>query len=324
MLFMSQRGIDSIFKKDPEGRYYSNKACLYQDILIFGSTIGEGKPFKLRELAKYLLDNNEEIRNYYRGKKLTNSNRTENIQKRIQRSIEGMISMRLMKEGEKVKEDKGSGMIPTYTYTPTGYLICQIIRCVIYGKENAEEQLYTLFHKRLSKDDANSPSLLVFNSKFMENIHDKNLFGNYVSVFQKALDSKEITDIESFVRLIQHFISPLFQRKHFVRVWKETIDELDPQTRQLYMYEQKLAIDYKMGSKALSREYEVKRLELRENVEEVALEGICNVCHRRYVFPMKIIEYTFRLAYIDRLPSPIHCPECKKYERTIPIQLPIL
>ena len=322
MLSMSHKGIDSIFKKDPEGGYYNKKARLYQDILMYGSTIEEGRPFKLRELAKYLLDNNEEIKNYYLGKKLTTSNKIENIQKRIQRSIEGMINMRLMKEGEKAKEDKGSGMIPTYTYTPVGYIISQIIRCVIYGKENAEEQLYTLFHERLSKDDPKSPSLLAFNSKFMEKIHDKNLFGNYVSVLQKALDSKEITDIESFVRLIQHFISPLFQRKHFVRVWIETIDELDPQTRQLYLYEQKLAIDFKMGSKALSRDYEVKRLELIDNVEEVALEGICSACKQRSAFRMKIVEYSTRLANAHILWPFIKCPKCNVPERTL--QLPIL
>ena len=96
-----------------------------------------------------------------------------------------MISMRLMKEGDKAKEDKGSGMIPTYTYTPASYLLCQIIRCVIYGKENAEEQLYTLFHKGLSKDDANSPSLLVFNSKFMEKIHDKNYLETTYRFFKR-------------------------------------------------------------------------------------------------------------------------------------------
>ena len=79
-------------------------------------------------------------------------------------------------------------------------------------------------------------------------------------------------------------------------VWKETIDELDPQTRQLYMYEQKLAIDFKMGSRALSRDYEVKRLKLRENVEVVALEGICIACHEHSAFYMKIIEYIISLA----------------------------
>ena len=106
--------------------------------------------------------------------------------------------------------------------------------------------------------------MFILNSKFIEKIHDKNLFGDYVTIFQKALDSKDITDIESLAMLIQKLISPLFQQRHFVRAWVEAIDELEPQIRQLFMYEQKLAIDFKMGSKALSRDYEVKRLELRK------------------------------------------------------------
>ena len=109
----------------------------------------------------------------------------------------------------------------------------------------------------------------------MEKIHDKNLFGDYVTIFQKALDSKDITDIESLAMLIQQLISPLFQQRHFVMAWEETIDELEPQIRQLFIYEQKLNIDVKMGAKALNIEYEVLRLELRENVEVVALEGLC-------------------------------------------------
>ena len=50
MFPMSHKGIDSIFKKDPEGGYYNKKARLYQDILIYGSTIEEGKPFNLGNL----------------------------------------------------------------------------------------------------------------------------------------------------------------------------------------------------------------------------------------------------------------------------------
>lgn len=89
MLPMSHKGIDSIFKKDPEGGYYNKKARLYQDILIYGSTIEEGKPFKLRELAKYLLDNNEEIRNYYLRMKLTTSNKIENISEKDSKKYRG-------------------------------------------------------------------------------------------------------------------------------------------------------------------------------------------------------------------------------------------
>jgi hypothetical protein len=255
-------------------------------------------------------------------KKLTKSNKIENIQRRIKRYIDSLVNLRLMKETGQVKEEKGSGLIPTYSYTPSGYFISQIIQCIIHGKENAGEQLYTLFRDRFFKAEDDSLSFIIFNSKFIETIHEKNLFGDYVSTFQKALDSKEITDIESFARVIQNYISPVFQQRLFVGVWQETLGKLDPQTRQLYMYEQKLAIDVKMGSKALSKDYEVLRLKLRENVEEVALEGICIACHEHSAFYMKIIEYTKSLVNADKSLLFANCPKCDAYGRTL--QVPIL
>jgi|SRR6476659_52610 len=319
MLIMSHNGIDSIFKK--EGRHYNKKARLYQDILIFGSILEENQSFKLWDLAKYLLDKNEEFRSRYSQEKLKNANKIENIQRRIKRSIESLVNLRLIKSTGQVKEERGSGFVPTYCYTRSGYLISQVIQCVINGGENAEEQLYNLFQRSFKVED-HSPSWLIFNSKFIEKIHNKNLFGEYVSVFQKALDSKEITNIESFARVIQNHISPLFQRRLFVRAWEETVDELEPQIRRLYMYEQKLAIDVKMGSKALNREYEELRLELMENVEEVALEGVCTACNQRSAFQMLIIEYTTRLANAHILRPFIKCPKCDVSERTL--RLPIL
>lgn len=121
-----------------------------------------------------------------------------------------------MKATGLVKEERGSGFVPTYCYTRSGYLISQVIQCVINGRENAEEQLYNLF-QRVFKVEDHSPSLFILNSKFIEKIHDKNLFRDYVTILQKALDSREITDIESLARLIQKLISPLFQQRYFVR-----------------------------------------------------------------------------------------------------------
>jgi len=88
------------------------------------------------------------------------------------------------------------------------------------------------------------------------------------------------------------------------------------------MYEQKLAIDIKMGSKAFSKGYEVLRLELRENVEEVALEGICISCHERSAFYMKIIEYTKSLANAGKSLLFAICPKCDAHGRTL--KVPIL
>ena len=98
MLIMSHKGIDSIFRKDPEGKYYEKKALLFQDILRFGSTLEENKSFRLWDLAKFLLTANEEIRNRYSRNRLTKANQIENVQRRIKRSIDSLVKLRIMKE----------------------------------------------------------------------------------------------------------------------------------------------------------------------------------------------------------------------------------
>jgi hypothetical protein len=58
--------------------------------------------------------------------------------------------------------------------------------------------------------------LLIFASKFIENIYQRGLFGEYVSTFQKVLNSKDISDVGAFAMLIQKLLSPLYQTKAFV------------------------------------------------------------------------------------------------------------
>ena len=58
--------IDDIFQE-------GHKARIYQDILVFGSTIPENKEFKLRELSRYLLYNNDQLKDHYKGRKLNES-----------------------------------------------------------------------------------------------------------------------------------------------------------------------------------------------------------------------------------------------------------
>lgn len=88
------------------------------------------------------------------------------------------------------------------------------------------------------------------------------------------------------------------------------------------MDQKKANIDVMIGAKAFNREYEVLRLDLRENVEVVALKGLCTACNQRHAFPMKIIEYTIRLAIAHIMLPFIRCPKRDVPERTL--QLPIM
>ena len=102
-----------------------------------------------------------------------------------------------------------------------------------------------------------------------------------------------------------------------MNTWEETVKELEPEIRKLFLYEQKLAIDVKMGSEARTLEYEKLRWDLIGDVELVALEGYCSECKQFVVVKMTVLEYYRRLAYantdLDGLGTT--CPKCNSYPR---------
>jgi hypothetical protein len=187
--------------------------------------------------------------------------------------------------------------------------------------EKAEEELYNLFHERLFKVEEDSPSFLIFASKMIKKMYEKDLFGIYISTFRKALDS-DVKDIESFVKLIQNIISYKFLRRSFFAVWEETINELDEDERKLIMYDHKLAFETTMGDKAMNKSYERLRLELREETETVALEGFCTACNKHIAFPMNLIEYIRRVVNAHVLLFSVTCPKCNSAQQTL--HLPFL
>jgi hypothetical protein len=166
----------------------------------------------------------------------------------------------------------------------------------------------------------------VFGSNFIRKIYEKGLFTNYVSIFRKVTKSKPIEDISAFALLMQstlnHELHNLVEGPQFIEVWKETINEPPPQERKLYLYEEKLRFEIKMGSKAMTKEYEKLRLEVIGEPEIVALEGFCNECGHRIIFPMNIVDYIRLLSLMDRTRLDKICPNCHSTQRTI--QLPNL
>jgi hypothetical protein len=323
---LSMKGIDSIFQKEKE-QYYKNKARFYQDILIFASTLPENEPFKLWKLGKFLRQENEEFRNTYAGsKKKDESKMQEYIQRRVMRNVNDLVNLRLMVQAGEEKEERGTALIPTFRYTPFGYFLSNIIRCLRSDKD-ADSELYDLF-LRVYRVLPESPSFTIFASKLTKKMREKGLFAHYVSILKEVVDSKSIKDITSFALLLQNTVNLKFHNPTsgliFLDTWEEAIDELDPDTRKLFLYDQKLDYDQKMGKKAITKEYEMLRYDLRQDTEVIALEGICYECKRRTASHMKILQYNRRLAYAhNRLNGrAITCPNCNAPQRTL--QLPNL
>jgi len=163
--------IDEIFQRQSERDDYKDKARMYQDILIFGSTIPENKEFKLWDLAKYLLHNNEELRDHYKSrlklKKYTESNKIENIQRRVKRNIDDLVDMRLMTKAGEVKEERGTGLIPTYRYTRFGFFLSQVIQS-LRSDINVEAKLYDLIQDILRVQPDYTQSYIIFISNWIK------------------------------------------------------------------------------------------------------------------------------------------------------------
>ncbi|PWU80258.1 MAG: hypothetical protein DLM72_13070 [Candidatus Nitrosopolaris wilkensis] len=145
-------------------------------------------------------------------------------------------------------------------------------------KEDAESKLYNLFQEQLFKIKPESTSFVILGSKLIKKIHDKGLFGQYVSILRDVIHSKSITDITSFGLLLQNSVNLRFRIPAnaiiFVDAWEQAIDELEPDTKRFYLYEQKLDIDQKMGRRHITKEYEKLRFDIRDDPEVVALEVI--------------------------------------------------
>ena len=154
-------------------------------------------------------------------------------------------------------------------------------------------------------------------------MRNKGLFAHYVSILKDVLDSKSITDIRSFALVLQNTVNLKFQNPAiapiFVNTSEEAIEELDSETRKRFLFDQKLGYDQKMGSRAITKEYEMLRYNLRQDPEVIALEGFCGECDRRTVIQMKILQYNRRLAYAHTWLDgrAITCPKCNARERTL-------
>ena len=105
--------------------------------------------------------------------------------------------------------------------------------------------MYDLLHEGLLKVQTYSPSFVIFGSNWIKKIREKGEFSQYISIFKKVIDSKSVGNVEDFAFILQSTIN--FNFFHipansllFMNTWEETVKELEPEIRKMFLYEQKL------------------------------------------------------------------------------------
>lgn len=134
-------------------------------------------------------------------------------------------------------------------------------------------------------------------------------------IIRKALekvDYVQITDLMDIYEIVSvTYFTDLEKARVFASNWKSALNNLDPSTKNLFLYDMKLVYEERMANhKDLGDPllFEGYRFELREDPEETALQARCIKCDIVQNLSYKTSNLTIRS--LNNKPLNIKCPNC--------------
>jgi hypothetical protein len=282
----------------------------------------ESRPFELRNLQLWIVENNREIIEEYQGSKshTSASNKVHAKESQINRIFNATIILGLIKRRKKdaiVSTSKSMYVDAKvqYVYTKSGILLNLIMRNM--NLENAisnekdqskikikkadldmiNDAIYQLVDSSLLTGDE-YPSSNIFYKSFYKKVRDKGYFNKIIAY---AAEMCQYTKAENMEELLKEYYVSDFafknksDRKKFLQLWSETLKEQNQEVKDLVFYQQKLIterrFEYKTGH--FSREYERQRLNHRADHENI---GTCEKCNKQNVVIWSYTEYRIRFS----------------------------
>jgi hypothetical protein len=311
--------LGSILEKKKDTQDYTNDARLYQDILNFCLSQDRNgmQNFKHTEIAKWLLNNNQEFLDFYSGTKAHTkmSSRIENTQQRIKNKLVDLSKMDLIRIGE-TEQQKGSGTTNLYKITPFAILFGTIMDSIRAAdeesKKSADKRLYELFIKQFTRY---LNSLNQFRSKLYAKLMSADLFTDFIAnglrkILLSADPPRSMHDLLQRLILISQFDEKLQDRVElYLKLWFESLAELDHETKNLFLFNIKVEIENQIMTRSDGpKTYEKMRFYNRDDYQSIVLEGICNNCF--HVQPRVIDIESYLKLYMGSAGKPLTLFKC--------------
>lgn len=322
------------FEKDNNDNFTTD-ALLYQDIIRYYFEISKkedqgSNTFKIRELQRWLIDNNLEFKRYYSGSnaKITIKNRInsindqipskskqiENRKGRIRRIFDNLILLNLInKKGEASMEKFAShtehSKTYLYAFTTSGELIALLIKSYNLENENhpnnAQIVELSKIYKKIFRlvefifdyaENNKSSYLFEYYKKFFQSIFEKNYQSKTVTYLINICETRNINSVEYLLEnlLLIEFL-PYYKndRRIFFEIWNRAIESIDIETKNIILYRQKMFIEreFLLRIKKKTKEIEKAQFENRNTYDKIALQGFCNNCNDPNIIIWYIYEY---------------------------------
>lgn len=197
--------IDQISDKTKDNSSFTKDAAFYHDLLNYNFTINksilDNIHFHLSDIQNWMVQDNNEIVNYYKDlstRNVTKSIRVSYRKGRIKNKFEDLIKLNLIYVDGTKKAEKVNVDIPLFAYTKFGILLALIIKSMNLRKiisierdqnkilnyekesEKINQTIYELFDSIL-KIGEDYPYSYVFYKDLINKIKEKGLFGKLVN-----------------------------------------------------------------------------------------------------------------------------------------------
>jgi hypothetical protein len=226
----------AIFEKVEGLREYTKDSLMYQDILTYGIKHPYENGFRFTEIAKWLMRNNIEMKNYYADNKSRTPMyaRIGNRRQRIESCLHNLVRLGLLIETDKVKAERNNELTPLYDFTREGYLLGAIINIKV-------EHVFNILK---SYSDINDSFILTFIIRFFKKEFEGGQFAVIVDFFLRTIlpryrveNGRELLKLFLGVRHSLNWIIP------FPDSFLDTLHELDAETKKMVLFHFKLEIE---------------------------------------------------------------------------------
>jgi hypothetical protein len=326
-----------------QSRYiYSKSALLYQDILRYFEIVLD-RPFKFNEVARWLVENNKEFREFYQDsdKHTSVSNRIAARRQRIQSCFDDLLEMDIIEtEGMINAERNPKVMTPLYRFTRHAKFMHKLLLYCdsVYAKERTEEELikhvpslYEGLEEEIFQPDPRiDPSLPVYRLKEEDSCMMKlsagicNIFyrvGLFHELIDNILNSLHFIDDGAPDRVYHIFlnlasISPFNRRFSYLGnkklellIWYDAFAKLDQMTKDLLLFYWKNS--FESQSQLHRKPFEVERFKYRGDQSHTVFEVNCRGQHLTATYVLKTID-AVGMYFDARSILKIECPRCKR------------
>jgi hypothetical protein len=297
----------------------SKDSVLCMDILKFAKQkYNDG--FRFTNLGNWLLKNNQEFLSFYQDSdaKIPKSARIANRRQRIQKNLDDLSKIGLLRIKSKVRAERNYGMIPLYDATLEGYLLA----CLLFTDSLTYNNIIRLIASICKTNDS---SLLRFIIQFFKQCKKTKSFGRIVSHFIEfvlpSIDTRDAKDILLSFLGHKHIVNwILLDESSFLRA----IENLGKLDKKIIFFQIKMEIENYYLEKYRTTTWLISKINAGGYITS-GLPSIESVSSNLEEFsktvglPNKQWLKT-RLEYsndFNRIVVPGYCPACKSEKATI-------